>query len=53
MGVARSDVEVYDAGKEQLRVELFGGGDVLTMEAPEGGHRAERVRLKDMTFTRR
>jgi CubicO group peptidase (beta-lactamase class C family) len=31
-GVAWSNVEVFDGAKHELRVELFGGGSVLSME---------------------
>ena len=52
MGAAWSAVEVYDGTRNQLRVELFGGGTVLTMEvagdqvvsATMGGVRYQRVR---------
>lgn len=35
MGAAWSPVEVYDGGRHQLRVELFGNGEVLTMEVAD------------------
>jgi CubicO group peptidase (beta-lactamase class C family) len=52
MGAAWSAVEVYDGTRHQLRVELFGGGTVLTMEVAGdqvlsgtmGGIRYQRVR---------
>lgn len=31
-----SDVEVYDGAKYQLRVELTGGGSVVSFTVPEG-----------------
>lgn len=34
-GIARSDVQVYDAEKNQLRVELTGGGEVITFVCEE------------------
>ncbi|HKQ57662.1 MAG TPA: serine hydrolase [Candidatus Eisenbacteria bacterium] len=53
MGVARSAVEVIDAEKDHLRVELFGGGTTLNADFPEGATRAETLRLRDVTFRRR
>jgi CubicO group peptidase (beta-lactamase class C family) len=52
MGAAWSAVEVYDGTRHQLRVELFGGGTVLTMEVAGdqvvsgtmGGIKYQRVR---------
>ncbi len=39
LGVVRSRAEVYDAGKNQLRVEVGGSGQVVGFEfAPAGGH---------------
>jgi hypothetical protein len=37
MGVATSRAEVYDAAKDQLRVDLFDGGMVAGFEFPAGG----------------
>ena len=52
MGVARSDVEVYDAASNKLRVELFGSGDVLAMRIPAGAKRAEGLVLEGVEFRR-
>lgn len=41
-GVAESDAEVYDGEKNQLRVELLGGGGVIEF-AFDGKERAERL----------
>ncbi len=53
MGVAQSDVEVYDAATNKLRVELFGGGDVLEMVFTEGASRAAELRLENATYRRK
>jgi CubicO group peptidase (beta-lactamase class C family) len=53
MGVARSRVEVFDGTKNQLRVELFGRGNVIAALFPEGAESARAVTMLDMTFTRR
>lgn len=52
MGIARSDVEVYDAEEEALRVELTGGGAVARFEFPEGAERARALTLFGLRFTR-
>ena len=52
MGVARSSAEVYDAEKNQLRVELFGRGSVLAVDFPAAGQAASAVQLMNTTFTR-
>ena len=36
MGVATSAIEVYDNTKNRLRIEIFGGGDVMDVEMKEG-----------------
>jgi CubicO group peptidase (beta-lactamase class C family) len=41
-GVAESDVEVYDGGKNQVREELLGGGGVIQFEF-DGSDRAQRL----------
>ncbi|MBL0940269.1 MAG: serine hydrolase [Gemmatimonadaceae bacterium] len=50
MGSAWSAVEVYDATKNQLRVELFGSGGVMTMNVD--GDRVVSVNFEGFTFTR-
>jgi hypothetical protein len=45
MGVARSDVEVYDRTANPLRVELTGGGSAV-------GFKFEGQRATSVTFTR-
>ena len=53
MGVAESKVEVYDATKDKLRVELFGGGGVVEAVFPEGAARASELKLEGASFRRR
>ena len=53
MGVARSAVEVYDAAKEKLRVELFGGGDVVDAVFTEGAAKATALRLEGVSYARK
>ena len=53
MGVATSRAEVYDAAKDQLRVELFDGGTVAGFEFPAGGGPATAVTLIGERFARR
>jgi CubicO group peptidase (beta-lactamase class C family) len=50
-GAARSKVEVYDAAKNQLRVELSGSGSVMSVEMRDG--RAETLTLSGQAFRRR
>lgn len=51
MGVAQSDVEVFDGAKNQLRVELFGSGDVVTVIME--GERAQALEVGGNRFARR
>jgi hypothetical protein len=53
MGVARCPVEVSDAAKNQLRVELLGGGDVIEARFADGGSRARELRMLGASFERR
>lgn len=53
MGVATSRAEVYDAAKDQLRVELFGSGTVAGFEFPAGGGPAAAVTMNGERFERR
>ena len=50
MGAAWSAVEVYDNTKNQLRVEVFGSGSVVTVEMA-GGH-AIGLTMDGATFKR-
>jgi hypothetical protein len=52
MGVARSTAEVYDAAKDELRVELTGGGSVVAFEFPPGGGRAAALTINGQRFER-
>jgi hypothetical protein len=45
MGVARGEVEVYDADRNQLRVELFGRGRVMQAVASEDGRSIDAMEL--------
>jgi hypothetical protein len=49
-GLAESDVEVYDAGKNQLRVELLGGGSVVTFHIENGSTR--EIEMDGIKFSR-
>lgn len=49
-GAAWSAVETYDASANQLRVEPFGSGEVLTVTMQDG--RASTLRMGPLTFTR-
>jgi CubicO group peptidase (beta-lactamase class C family) len=50
MGAAASDVEVYDGDDNQLRVELFGSGSVVTFDIQNGS--ASKVDLNGLVFVR-
>lgn len=52
LGVARSPVEVFDATKNQLRVELLGGGSVLTVGFAQEKSAASEVAMLGQTFRR-
>lgn len=52
MGLARSDVEVYDGEANQLRAELTGGGTVVAFEFPEGAERASALTMFGARFER-
>jgi CubicO group peptidase (beta-lactamase class C family) len=52
-GVAASRAEVFDADKNQLRVELAGGGEVVTFRFPTAGGPAAGLRFEDEDWTRR
>jgi hypothetical protein len=50
MGAAWSAVEVFDAAKNQLRVGLFGSGDVVNVAMVDGKARA--LTISGRTFQR-
>jgi CubicO group peptidase (beta-lactamase class C family) len=52
MGVARSRAEVFDAAKDELRVELTGGGSVVAFEFPAGGGPAAALEIEGERFER-
>lgn len=52
LGVIHSRAEVFDAGAEQLRIEVGGSGVVVTFEGPEAGGPATSVSLAGTTFER-
>ena len=52
MGVARSRAEVFDAAKNELRVELTGGGSVAAFEFPASGSRAAALVIDGERFER-
>ena len=52
MGVARSAAEVHDAAKDELRVELTGGGSVVAFEFPAGAGRAAALVIAGQRFER-
>ena len=52
MGIAEGDVEVYDGPKYQLRVDLLGGGSVVTFVVPEGAPRPVALKFLDYDFVR-
>ena len=49
-GVASGPVEIFDGSKHQLRIELFGGGEVLTMEVE--GDRVVAAKLGEARYLR-
>lgn len=51
MGAAWSAVEVYDASKNQLRLELFGNGEVATVTM--AGGRASSIAMSGIEFSRK
>lgn len=52
MGVAESPAEVLDATKDELRVELMGGGDAVAFEFPPGGGPATALVVQGERFAR-
>jgi len=52
MGLAEGNVEVYDGTKNQLRVDLLGGGSVVTFVVPEGTPRPSKLKFLDYDFVR-
>jgi CubicO group peptidase (beta-lactamase class C family) len=51
MGALASDTEVYDGAKDQIRVELIGGGEVVTFECE--GEKVVGLTYSDVRFVRR
>lgn len=52
VGVLASRAEVFDAGEDQLRIELAGSGEVVDFDFPEGGGPAESLSVVGVTFER-
>jgi CubicO group peptidase (beta-lactamase class C family) len=52
MGVASSEVEVQDAAMNQFRVELTGGGAVVTFDVPGEDRRPISLQFLNEMFTR-
>jgi hypothetical protein len=52
MGVARSEVEVYDGSRYQLRVELTGGGGIVTFKVEPGSQRPTGLQFMNQPFDR-
>ena len=52
MGIAESDVEVFSAEREGLRIELTGGGSVANFEFPDGAERATALTFFGVPFVR-
>lgn len=52
LGLAESDVEVYDGAADQLRVEFTGGGTVVEFEFPGGAERASALTMLRVRFER-
>ena len=52
MGVAQSAAEVHDAAKDELRVELTGGGSVVAFEFPPEGGAATALVVNGERFER-
>ena len=52
MGLAESEVEVYDGAQNALRVELTGGGTVASFDFSGGAERAAAVTILGVPFTR-
>lgn len=52
MGVAHSEVEVYNGAQYQLRVELTGGGSVATFDVAQGAPQPTGLRFMNEAFKR-
>jgi CubicO group peptidase (beta-lactamase class C family) len=50
MGAASSPIEVFDHSRNQLRIEIFGNGEVMSVEMADG--RARSLTFGGQTFTR-
>jgi hypothetical protein len=53
MGAATCPVEVFDAAKHQLRVELFGSGEVVSAIVAEDGRSVPALQFRNLRFDRR
>ena len=51
-GAARSRVDIYDAAKNQMRVELTGGGEVVTFHFPDASAPADSLQYSGYRFER-
>lgn len=52
MGIARGDVEGYDSARYQFRIELTGGGSVVTFRDEPGTQRPARFEWLGHEFLR-
>ena len=52
MGIARGMAEAYDAAKHQFRVDLTGGGSVVSFRVTPGAPAPESLQFQNQTFTR-
>jgi CubicO group peptidase (beta-lactamase class C family) len=52
IGAAQSHAEIYDAAKDQMRVELTGGGEVVTFHFPNATAPADSLEYSGYRFER-
>ncbi|NII09526.1 serine hydrolase domain-containing protein [Oleiagrimonas sp. C23AA] len=52
IGIARSQAEIYDASKQQMRVELTGRGEVVSFQFGDGTGKASALRYDGYRFVR-
>jgi CubicO group peptidase (beta-lactamase class C family) len=50
-GVLQGPVEIFDAEKRQMRIEIAGSGVVVTFDLPEKGP-ARSIQVQEVTYTR-
>jgi hypothetical protein len=50
-GALSGPAEIFDAARQQLRIEIAGGGTVVTFSFPDGGP-ASSISLQGVTFSR-